>query len=394
MMNNNLLYCFEGFPYSSRGGISQVSIRQSIYFREHSLFKSYCLCLRIEEKCESTSVFDGHIVVNVSKEYIKIIEEYIIQNDIKIVLYPIIWNFPLFKIVEKACRKTGCKIISSIHGVPNQGLELMDKYIRQHTPQNIKEWIIKLGKPLYLKYFYNRQRRQNNYIYKCSEQFVSLTEDNMNFQRDFYGMKDTSKLSFIPNPLTFNEFAEVDSLLHKKKEVLIVARFEEATKRISMALRVWSEIEKLGCSSWKLTIVGDGEDRELYYQMAEDLDLHNISFVGRKLPLYYYKRSSIFLMTSKMEGFGLTITEAMQNGVVPIVMNSFGAASIVINTNDIGFLVPDNDERRYVDNLMILMNDDELRYNMAVNTIESSKRFSIESICDQWVKLFNRVIES
>ena len=63
--------------------------------------------------------------------------------------------------------------------------------------------------------------------------------------------------------------------------------------------------------------------------MAEN-DIKNIYFEGNKNPLPYYQKASVFLMTSALEGWGLTITEAQQFGVVPVAFDSYPSLHEVI----------------------------------------------------------------
>ena len=204
---NNLMYCFEGFPYPTRGGISQVSIRQSAFFQKHYSIKCYCLCLRVESECINLQTFNGYIIVDYSFNSSQKIAEYIAEKNISVVVFQVIWNFKLFSIVDKACRLSGAKLISVMHGQPKQGLINIDKYIRENKPVNLRELLVKVFRPLYLKYFYLRQRRHNLYIYNQSDRYVSLVPANEQQLIQFYHMADISKLCSIANPLSFDSFA-------------------------------------------------------------------------------------------------------------------------------------------------------------------------------------------
>lgn len=389
---NNVMYCFEGFPYPSRGGISQVSIREAGFLYKKYGIKSYCLCLRVEPECTDTNTFFGHIIVDYSSDTPKKIAAYIVDNKISFVIFQVIWNFKLFRVIDKACRMCGAKLISTIHGQPVHGIISMDKYIRENEPANLKEWVIKLLRPLYMKYYYLRQRRNNLYIYNHSSRYVSLTPENEMQLVQLYHMLDTSKLCSIANPLSFDDYATEEQILSKEKHVLIVGRFEESTKRISLALKIWSEIEKRGANGWKLIVVGDGEAKDLYHQIAHDLRLQYVSFEGRQHPLTYYQKAAIFMLTSSTEGFSLTLIEAQQNGVVPIAMDTFPALKSIVKSGFNGIVVPDKDIKLYVDNLYQLMCDVELRHQLAGSAVKSSHKFSLDTICTQWYRLFDQII--
>lgn len=198
---------------------------------------------------------------------------------------------------------------------------------------------------------------------------------------------DDAKICVIPNMLTC---VNNDTDLYKKKEktVLIVSRLEEKQKRISTALRIWRWIEK--CSSlkaWKLVIVGDGPNAEQYRQYASRY-LKRVSFEGYKEPEDYYRRASVFMMTSAYEGWGLTLTEAQQFGCVPIVMNTFSSAKDIIINKENGFLA--KYESQFLRKLKHLMSVSEMRERMAMNAMESSHRFEKEKVANMWIDLLRR----
>ena len=90
---------------------------------------------------------------------------------------------------------------------------------------------------------------------------------------------------------------------------------------------------------WKLTIVGDGDDREDLQKRIDEYGLKRVEITGFVNPINYYKRASILLLTSEYEGFGLVVAEAMSHGVVPVVYNSFESAKDLITDGYNGVLV-------------------------------------------------------
>lgn len=390
----NILFCFEYFPYPERGGISNVSIRLSRYFREKCGMKCYCLCTAIEKQCRNLEVFDGYIVIENNKTAISEIRKYIVSEQIDILLFQVVWNIELFKLVYAAQRGTDCRMISAVHGLPGQFFYNLKKYIEQEKPRNCKERIIKCFKPVYLSYVYHKFKKYNHFIYNRSDAFVALTEANRRNYMDFYRIKDTGKFTVIPNPLSYDEFIDAGGVQNKEKTVLVVARFEESVKRLSYVLEIWHRIENKGVADWKLVIVGDGDDKDLYLELSRRLGLKNISFEGRRNPLDYYRKSAVFLMTSLFEGFGVTLTEAQQMGVVPMAMDSFDAVHDIIVHGESGLIIPDNDLDAYAEDLYCLIVDKAYRERLALNAIEQSKNFSIDTVAFKWCSLFKNLVRS
>jgi glycosyltransferase involved in cell wall biosynthesis len=105
-----------------------------------------------------------------------------------------------------------------------------------------------------------------------------------------------------------------------------------------------------------------------------------------------YRNSSILVMTSFYEPFGLVIPEAMSCGLPVVSYDSpYGPASIVSDGDD-GYVIPMHRRQAFADRLCQLMGDEELRKEMGKRAIASSQRFSAERIMPIWKKLFDQLI--
>ena len=176
--------------------------------------------------------------------------------------------------------------------------------------------------------------------------------------------------------------------------MLIVARFDDKFNNISLALRIWAKIQKSEMSKdWILKLVGHGKDLKLYQNIISNENIPNVSIEGRQNPVPYYKEASLFMMTSNSESWGLTLTEAMQFGTVPIAMNTYPTLSEIITNNMDGVIVSEGDVEGYASGMLSLMKDGDKRERMAIAAIESSKRFSQETISDKWYGLLTSLFK-
>jgi len=242
----------------------------------------------------------------------------------------------------------------------------------------------------------DRKKQINIYrqTYNNSDRVVLLSENFKDEWKAYAGIQDDSKFAYIHNALSFKTFFDIKDYGSKKKEVLIVSRLDERQKRLSLALKIWKTIEKNPqLDNWKLTIVGHGDE---YLKMYKDYirreNLQRVSLEGAQKPVEYYKRASLFLLTSAYEGWGLTLTEAQQFGVVPLAFNSYASLTDIITDGKNGYVIPNDDLDLYTEKLSALMLDDGLRKQMALNSIRSSKRFTDEKICCEWMNLLNQVM--
>ena len=227
--------------------------------------------------------------------------------------------------------------------------------------------------------------------YYSADKVVLLTKSYIQLFQEYGKFKDEKKFIVIPNALSLPDILEKSEYASKKKKVvLVVARMEEIQKRISLVLRIWKDIchnEK--AKGWELKIAGEGIYLDKYKNYAKENQLTNIEFLGRVNPVPYYTEASIFMMTSRSEGFPLTLNEAMQYGVVPLAFDSFESIRDIINDGENGYIIPEMDMETYSDKLLGLMTDDHLRHDMAMNALDSCKRYLPERIGDMWWKLLN-----
>lgn len=204
------------------------------------------------------------------------------------------------------------------------------------------------------------------------------------------------KLVAVPNPVSFDVIMSEDELMRKEKICLVVARMEERQKRISEILRIWEKVENLAqadasLQGWRLVLVGEGPSLTLYKAMASSMKLKSVSFEGRQDSEPYYRKSSVFLMTSTFEGFPMTLVEAQQYGCVPLVYDAFSALKDVVCNGENGLIVDNMDETAYLDSLCRLMTNVEYRQGLARRAVADSERFSKTEICGRWKKIIEEL---
>lgn len=256
------------------------------------------------------------------------------------------------------------------------------------TPTRTKllAWLRLLIYPLWLKRC--RQLVLNNFLanYRVANALILLSKYEILEIQKLTDI-DLSRCKVINNPLSWEKIESVEILQQKKKQVLIVSRFNNPEKRLDLALQIWKMLEQRGLVDWQLNIVGAGVHEAYLKEFTEKLALKNVTFTGRQDPIPYYKDASLFMMTSAVEGWGLTLTESMQTGVVPIAFDSYPALHDIITDHYDGYIIPDDDLDAYAVCMEELMRNREERERIAKNGLESCRRFEINKIVEQWVKL-------
>lgn len=251
--------------------------------------------------------------------------------------------------------------------------------------------IILLPRENYRNLLYHRKAYQ--LLYHLSDKYILLSAMHIPSFKKITGLSDISKISIIPNALTFNDISSPDEIQHKEPIVLIVSRLDESQKRISISLKCWEQIQNLPqTANWKLQIIGDGNDRDYYKHYIEKKHLQRVEMLGKRNPDEYYKKASIFLMTSPAEGWGLTLTESLERGVVPITMNSSPSFADILE-GDLDNLVKNNNIKAFKNRILEMMSNEQLRKSKAKAALQRVKRFSSDRVCNTWSILINEVCE-
>lgn len=367
------------------GGIGRITSVMTDYFRHHFGWKVYSIfAFDAKPDCELTQIEKGvklrlHDRLNISPKvrdnYNKAVD-FIKENNIEVVI--IQTSLDVASKLRKKLDKNHLnqvKIVSVLHFAPGT-----DEW--PWTANGLKGFIALIRN----KVIHYATKKAYVSAYNSSDKLLLLSPNYIKEYQQYSNIKETSKLLPLPNCLSFTESIEDDEILQKRPIALVVARMEESQKRISLILRIWKKIESLD-NQWQLQLVGDGPSLNQYKKLAQELELKNVLFEGRQAPIPYYKKASVFLMTSLFEGFPMTLVEASQFGCVPIVYNSFSSLGDVVNDGKDGFIIPDGNEDLFLERVYCLMNNESLRHNMSLNAISNCQRFSQSIICERWKTL-------
>ena len=200
---------------------------------------------------------------------------------------------------------------------------------------------------------------------------------------------ELSNVTVIPDPIPMPMPLSV-SCLHAKR-VVTIGRYAYQ-KGYDLLLQAWAEVEKQYLD-WTLDIYGMG-DQTGYRQLMTDMgvDVYRCHLNGPVEDVTkVYQNSSIFVLSSRFEGFGLVLVEAMACGL-PVVSFDCPAGPDEIITDGVdGILVPSGDVHVMAEKLMALMADEELRKRLGQQARRSAKRYDMKTIASQWTTLFEKV---
>lgn len=204
-------------------------------------------------------------------------------------------------------------------------------------------------------------------------------------QEDYILRGKPKNMVIIPNPLPFDR---IPLPATRDKIVLAVGRFSKEKNFIEL-LEIWDKARK-NHPLWKLWIVGDGPQKATMVNKVISLGMEDqveiLPYAHEILP--YYRRASIYVMTSLFEGMPMALLESQACGL-PIVSYACpcGPRDIVTDGQD-GYLVRSGDMERFAQCLTCLMSDERLRQRMEKEAFTNSARFMIGYVMDAWLKVF------
>ena len=194
-----------------------------------------------------------------------------------------------------------------------------------------------------------------------------------------------SQKRIIPNALTsFSE--KVSNCVNKR--VIAVGRYTPQ-KGYDMLLSAWKIVQEKN-PGWELYIFGDGEERKRLESIRDNLKLktvhleHTVSNVNAE-----FVEASFSVLSSRFEGFGLVIIEAMSAGLPVIAFNcEYGPSEIISNGID-GFLVKNGNVEMLADKINYLIDNENERIKMGSIARIKSQRYKRDNIMSQWITLYN-----
>ncbi len=226
------------------------------------------------------------------------------------------------------------------------------------------------------KYYWKRDFIFKKHLPKLANVIVLTQEDKLKFNSHF----NITTIKIF-NPLSFDLSVGNDLL---SKNILFVGRLEEKQKGLDLLIKSFYLVNQ-NRPDWNLVIVGDGPDKK---KLSDDITKYNLwgnviihPFTNRIQD--FYVDASIFISTSRWEGFGLVITEAMTCGL-PIVAFENSGPTEILDNGEYGILVPKYDVNKFAQAIIQLIeNPNELRY-YSQKSLERSKDFSLSEIIKQW----------
>lgn len=205
--------------------------------------------------------------------------------------------------------------------------------------------------------------------------------------KDFIGNK-LKRVTVLPNPLFLTPVLEVPQ--NKEKVVLAVGRLDVwKTKGFDLLINAWNSI--IDCNNndgWKLRIIGSGSDDSISYLKSlikYDDSVEILPYT--KSIKEEYKKAEVFVLSSRNEGFGLVLIEAMSQGCACIASDYKGRQAEIITHGYNGEIVEHDDVDAMAESIERLIKEPVVRNKYQKNAIVSLDRYLIDNVIDRLLEV-------
>ncbi len=272
------------------------------------------------------------------------------------------YAYPVLDIIIDASRQFNAKTIMESH-VKGDTVS-MKKYIFNHTLASLLSF--------WDYYILNKVKKAD-----C---VVTLTQEDKEFWESY-----AKRIEVIPNILTITPKKVVD---YRTKRIIAAGRFVHQ-KGFDLLLEAWHMINK-DVSDWHLYIFGN-ENREPYQKIVDKYQMNdNTHLMGATKDIAEeFSKSSIFVLSSRFEGFGLVLAEAMSCGLPCVSFDCpYGPRDIITDRED-GILVENGNIEALSKAIEQLMTDEDLRQSMGEKALINVARYDSSNIMNRWEELFS-----
>lgn len=257
-------------------------------------------------------------------------------------------------------------------------------------------WLSKYGRDKTLKIGWEHNHHHNNkrYINKVTKSvlgldyFVLVSKDLTKFYSE--KLKDKKvKCVYIPNSINFfpQEKAKLET-----ENLISIGRLSHEKGYLDL-IDIFKELHQKYPDS-KLNIIGDGPDRKKIEKKIRDNKLEDYiilhGFQEKEYINKYLEKSSVYIMTSYTESFGLVLLEAFAYGIPCVAYSSAEGANEIISDNWDGYLIKDRDENKMIKRICELLSNRNRRLIMGANGIKKAQEFNTQKTKQKWIEIINR----
>lgn len=376
-----IIYCIRGLFNS--GGMERILVNKMNYLTEVYGYEIYVITTDQKER-------ESFYLVNKKIKHIDLKIDY--SND---------FNKNFFKRIKSYIKKQRLhkeKMKRIIKEIKPDILISLGNEDRNFLYQ-FKSKKLKVIREYHFNKKYMLENKNKNFLYNLKSQYMYLKEIFLLNKYDeaiVLTKKDKEEWNneekkVIPNSLTFypKEFSKCEN-----KRIISVGRLDYL-KGYDILIDTWNIVSKK-YPNWIIEIYGEGSEREKLQKKINILGLEKTFLLkgATKNIQEKYLESSIYVMSSRVEAFGMVLIEAMACGLPVISFECPCGPKEIIKDGEDGFLVRFGDIEGMADKIEKLIESEEKRKTFGKNARKNVQRFSEDKVMDMWKKLFLNLVNN
>lgn len=295
-----------------------------------------------------------------------------------------------FKFIKEVCK--GFNIIIKKYHLNIKTIKSLDSDYVITTRTFHNKLVSKYAKKTIVKIATEHNFHNNNSKYikklldsiKKFDYFIVVSKELYSFYAKF---NVKPKVIYIPNVI---DNIPTSKALINSNNVISVGRLSNE-KGFSDLIDIINIVKK-DIPSIKLYLVGDGLLKKDLSHKIKDLNLEqNIELLGNKTSEEIQKlmlKSSLYLMTSYTESFGLVLLEANSCGLPCISFENSGANQLIHKNN--GYIIKNRDKNKFASLIVKLLNDKQLIKDMQENVKANAMLYEKGKIKLEWLKILKK----
>lgn len=166
-------------------------------------------------------------------------------------------------------------------------------------------------------------------------------------------------------------------------------------KGFDLLLRAF-QASRARAPGWRLRVYGEGEEKGRLEELASDLGISDaVEFPGWAADAdATLAGADLFVLSSRFEGFGNVLVEAMAVGTPVVGFDCPSGPSDIVQSEENGLLVPAGDVGALAQAMIRMMTDAALRERLAERAAAGVERFTFATVADRWETLLRQVAAS
>ncbi|NUQ65859.1 MAG: glycosyltransferase family 4 protein [Pirellulales bacterium] len=210
----------------------------------------------------------------------------------------------------------------------------------------------------------------------------------------FFAWLPADRRAVIPNPVALDDVESRPAHLPAlpcRHTVIAMGRLAPE-KGFDLLIRAYARLVPQ-FPDWGLTILGEGPQRGELESLARVLTIEDRfrlpGAVGQ--PFAALKQADLFVLSSRHEGFGNALVEAMACGLPVVAADCWSISPEIVHDRVDGLLIPPDNPDALAAALATLMRDESLRRQLGRAATESARRFELPAVMSQWEELLGEV---